>query len=200
MSGRTRLTAPVALALAAVLGLGGTAAALVWRLSAAPSPAQAAVPPATPPTRVAATPAQAVPPSAQDGSPPARTASPPARAAAGPAFDRPVIPADRLADRAGIRLVRVSASGAGGLLDVRYQVVDPGRAQAVHQESTPPLVVDEASGLVIRQLYMGHAHTGELKPAVTYYLVFENSGNWVRPGSKVTVLLGDAQVRHVTVS
>ncbi len=130
---------------------------------------------------------------------PARGAAP-ARVAVTPAFDRPVIPAALLADRAGIRLVRVSASGDGGLLDVRYQVVDPGKAQAVHEARTPPLLVDEASGLVIRQLYMGHAHTGELKPAVTYYLVFENSGNWVRPGSKVTVLLGDAQVRHVTVS
>ncbi|MEV8631727.1 hypothetical protein AB0395_08725 [Streptosporangium sp. NPDC051023] len=177
MSRWARLRAPVALGLAAVVGIGGTAVAFAMRPSAAS-------PPATRPAREVASPA-------------AEAAVP---STAGPAFDRPVIPAGLLADRAGIRLVRVSASGAGGLLDVRFQVVDPGKAQAVHQARTPPLVVDEDSGLVIRQLYMGHAHTGELKPAVTYYLVFENSGNWVRPGSKVTVLLGDAQVRHVTVS
>ncbi|MER7132771.1 hypothetical protein [Streptosporangium saharense] len=171
----------VALALAAAVGLGGTAAALVWRLS-------------TP--LASAAPARAVPASAPKSPPGPDTGPPPG----GPAFDRPVVPVDRLADRAGIRLVRVTASGAGGLLDVRFQVVDPDRAQAVHHADTPPLVVDEATGLVVRQLYMGHAHTGELKPAVSYYLVFENSGNWVQPGSKVTVLLGDAQVQHVTVS
>ncbi|MFF4417893.1 hypothetical protein ACFYY8_35660 [Streptosporangium sp. NPDC001559] len=180
MSPRTR----VALVLAATVGLGGTAAALVWRLSTPLAPVTSAAP------------VQAVSAPASESPRGPDTRPPPG----GPAFDRPVVPADRLADRAGIRLVRVSASGAGGLLDVRFQVVDPGRAQAVHHADTPPLVVDEATGLVVEQLYMGHAHTGELKPAVTYYLVFENSGNWVRPGSKVTVLLGDAQVRHVTVS
>jgi hypothetical protein len=46
---------------------------------------------------------------------------------------------------------------------------------------------------------MGHAHQGQLKPAVSYYLVFENTGDWVHRGSQVTVLLGDAEVEHVVV-
>ncbi|WP_380112559.1 hypothetical protein [Dactylosporangium cerinum] len=44
---------------------------------------------------------------------------------------------------------------------------------------------------------MNHAHSGPMKPAVTYYLVFENPGGWVRQETVVTVLLGDAQVEHV---
>jgi len=35
---------------------------------------------------------------------------------------------------------------------------------------------------------------------VSYYLVFENPRNWVHRGSRVTVLLGDAQVEHVVVA
>jgi len=70
---------------------------------------------------------------------------------------------------------------------------------AVHESQTPPAIIDERTGLVLNRLLMGHAHQGELKPAVSYYLVFENTGNWVRRGSKVTVLLGDAQVEHVVV-
>jgi len=46
---------------------------------------------------------------------------------------------------------------------------------------------------------MDHAHKGELKAAVTYYLIFENTANWVHGGSKVSVLLGDALVEHVVV-
>ncbi|WP_248958800.1 hypothetical protein [Sphaerisporangium perillae] len=123
-----------------------------------------------------------------------------APAQAKPVLDRPVVAADELPNRAGIRLVRVSVSGAGGLVDLRYQVLDPDKAQAVHEAATPPVLIDEASGVVVKDLYMGHAHTGTYKPAVTYYLVFENPGNWVRRGSEVTVLLGDAQVEHVQVS
>jgi len=104
-----------------------------------------------------------------------------------------------LAERSGVRLVQVAVTGGGGLLDVRYQVVDPNKAVTVHENQTPPALIDERTGLVLDRLLMGHAHKGELKPAVTYYLVFENTGNWVRRGSKVSVLLGDAQVENVVV-
>jgi hypothetical protein len=116
-----------------------------------------------------------------------------------PEWQRPSVSASGLAERSGVRLVRVAVTGGGGLLDLRYQVVDPNKAVAVHEDQTPPAIIDERTGLVIDRLLMGHAHHGELKPAVSYYLVFENTGNWVRRGSKVTVLLGDAQVEHVVV-
>jgi hypothetical protein len=116
-----------------------------------------------------------------------------------PEWRRPSVSASGLAERSGVRLVRVAVTGGGGLLDVRYQVVDPNKAVTVHEDQTPPAIIDERTGLVLDRLLMGHAHKGELKPAVTYYLVFENTGNWVRRGSKITVLLGDAQVEHVVV-
>jgi hypothetical protein len=115
------------------------------------------------------------------------------------AWQRASTTRDGLVDASGIRLVRVSVSGDGGLLDLRYQVVDPNRAAAVHDAATPPAIVDEKSGLVLNSLLMGHAHEGELKAAVTYYLIFENTGGWVHRGSSVTVLLGDVQVEHVVV-
>ena len=116
-----------------------------------------------------------------------------------PQWQRPSVSAAGLAERSGVRLVRVAVTGGGGLLDLRYQVVDPNKAVAVHEEQTPPAIIDERSGLVLNRLLMGHAHHGKLKPAVSYYLIFENTGNWVRRGSEVTVLLGDAQVEHVVV-
>jgi hypothetical protein len=116
-----------------------------------------------------------------------------------PEWQRPAVSASGLAERSGVRLIRVAVTGGGGLLDLRYQVVDPNKAVAVHEDQTPPAIIDERTGLVLNRLLMGHAHKGQLKPAVSYYLVFENTGNWVRRGSKVTVLLGDAQVEHVVV-
>jgi hypothetical protein len=116
-----------------------------------------------------------------------------------PAWQRPTVSESGLAERSGVRLVRVAVTGGGGLLDLRYQVVDPNKAAAVHEARTPPAIIDEHTGLVLNRLLMGHAHHGQLKPAVSYYLIFENTGNWVRRGSEVTVLLGDAQVEHVVV-
>ena len=121
------------------------------------------------------------------------TAEPPAQ------WRRPSVSAPGLAERSGVRLIRVAVTGGGGLLDLRYQVVDPNKAVAVHEAQTPPAIIDERTGLVLNRLLMGHAHHGQLKPAVSYYLIFENTGNWVRRGSEVTVLLGDAQVEHVVV-
>ena len=119
--------------------------------------------------------------------------SPPAK------WQRPSVSASGLAERSGVRLVRVAVTGGGGLLDLRYQVVEPNKAVTVHEVQTPPAIIDESTGLVLNRLLMGHAHQGQLKPAVSYYLVFENTGNWVHRGSQVTVLLGDAQVEHVVV-
>jgi hypothetical protein len=120
-------------------------------------------------------------------------------AAAPPQWQRPAMSASGLAERSGVRLIRVAVTGGGGLLDLRYQVVDPSKAVTVHEAQTPPAIIDERTGLVLNRLLMGHAHHGQLKPAVSYYLIFENTGNWVRRGSEVTVLLGDAQVEHVVV-
>jgi hypothetical protein len=114
-------------------------------------------------------------------------------------WKRPVVSAAGLAARSGVKITQVAVTGAGGLIDLRYQVVDPDAANALHDPATPPAVVDERTGLVVHELLMSHSHTGPFKAGVTYYLVFNNPGNWVHRGSKVVVLLGNAQVEDVVV-
>jgi len=114
-------------------------------------------------------------------------------------WQRPSVSADDLVDRVGVKLTQVAVTGGGGLLDLRFQVVDPQKALAVHEARTPPAIIHEETGLVVNQLLMDHQMRGALKPAVTYYMVFESPANWVQRGNKVTVLLGNAQVEHVVV-
>jgi hypothetical protein len=119
---------------------------------------------------------------------------------AGVAWQRPVTGAAGLAERSGVKLTQVAVTGAGGLVDLRYQVLDPDKANSLHAKQTPPALVEERTGLVVNQLLMSHGvHKGPLKAGVTYYLVFNNPVNWVRRGSMVTVLLGNAQDEHVEV-
>jgi ribosome biogenesis SPOUT family RNA methylase Rps3 len=106
-----------------------------------------------------------------------------------PAFER----------RIGVRIVRVAVSGGGGLVDLRYQVLDPDAAASIHDAATPPQLVDEPTGVLVGGLLMDHSHKGRMNAAQTYYLVFDNPGSLVRRGSRVTVQLGAARVAHVPV-
>lgn len=126
-------------------------------------------------------------------------ASQPSQGKAPASWQRPVVSSDGLVDNSGVRLVQVAVTGGGGLIDLRYQVVDPDKAAAVHGTDTPPLLIEKTTGLIVDQLLMGHSHTGQYQAGVTYYLIFENPGNLVQPGSKVSILLGNSEVDDVTV-
>lgn len=121
-----------------------------------------------------------------------------AATAASKPLPKPVTAAEML-DKIGARVVRVTGSGAGGLLDVRYQIVDADKAAPIHDAKYPPALVDEHSGQVIGRLLMGHAHTGKFKAGVTYYVAFENPGGLVKRGDPVSVVLGPVRLQHVRV-
>ena len=130
----------------------------------------------------------------------ARGSGPAAPSPVPAAWARPVVAAADLGQASGVLITRVAVTGDGGLVDLRFRVVDPDRANALHDAGTPSALVDERTGLVVHDLLMNHAHTGAYRAGVTYYLVFTNPGNWVHRGGRVTVLLGDAQVEHVAVA
>jgi hypothetical protein len=104
-----------------------------------------------------------------------------------------------LTERSGVRDVRVRVTGGGGLLDVRYEVVDPGKAALLHDPETPPAIVYEPTGTPIEGLLMGHLPHGSSKPGVSAFMIFVNPGNIVRRGDEVTVVLGPARLPHVSV-
>jgi hypothetical protein len=118
-------------------------------------------------------------------------------ARAAPAF--PLVSPAGLVERSGVRVVRVAVSGDGGLVDLRYRVLDSERAEAVHNPATPALLIDERTGGVINRPLMGHIHSGRPKVGLTYYLIYENPGHLLRRGERVTVQLGNARLAHVRV-
>jgi hypothetical protein len=109
----------------------------------------------------------------------------------------PVVSAAGLVERSGVRVIRVAVTGDGGLVDLRYQVVDAAKAQTVHD--LPPLLIDEGTGGVVMRPWMGHAHMNAPKQGIAYFVLFENSGDLLRSGSTVTVQLGDARIQHIRV-
>ena len=104
-----------------------------------------------------------------------------------------------LLDATGARVVRVTKAGDGGLIDVRYQIVDSDKAAALHSVKRPPALVDEHSGMVISRLLMGHAHAGTFHNGEVYFFEFEDPAGLVQPGDPVSVVLGPVRLMHVKV-
>jgi hypothetical protein len=110
----------------------------------------------------------------------------------------PLVSAAGLEARSGVRILGLTLAGDGGLLDLRYQVVDAQKAVSVH-DGPPPMLVEESTNAAIAQLLMGHQHSSAPKVGLSYYLVFLNEGSILHIGSRVSVQLGDARVAHVVV-
>lgn len=99
----------------------------------------------------------------------------------------------------GIELVRIAVSAGGGMLDLRYRIVDPDKAAVVHDKKRPPAIIDEATGQSASQPWMPHHGGGDPKFAVTYYELIYNPGGGIKRGDRVTLVIGDTRLTHVVV-
>lgn len=102
------------------------------------------------------------------------------------------------AEETGIRIVRVAIIAGGGIIDLQYQVVDPDKAVIVHDDEYPPGIIIETTGQIINTPYHDHSEF-EAHTAVTYHELIMNPGGVLRPGTEITVLIGEAQLEHVMV-
>jgi hypothetical protein len=114
-----------------------------------------------------------------------------------PAADGSAAASLRFERETGIRVVRVALTAGDGLVDLRYQVIDPDRADVVHTE--PPLLRDERTGAVVGTPFMGHSRMGEPKAGYSYPLLLVNEQGSIERGSSVSVLIGDSILEHVVV-
>lgn len=97
----------------------------------------------------------------------------------------------------GVHVVRVAVTGGGGLVDLRYEVVDAGKAQ--HLQHVPPTLVDAGSGEVIDTYLMDHAHSAPAEAGHTYPLIFVNERGLVERGGEVAVVIGGTRLEQVAV-
>ncbi len=102
-------------------------------------------------------------------------------------------------ERTGVRPVHVAVTGGGGLIDLRYQVVDPDKAAALHDPERPPGIVDSATGKLLDVPLMQHGHTGSMRAGGTYYTLLLNLGGRVHQGEEVAIAMGDSRLEHVRV-
>ena len=111
--------------------------------------------------------------------------------------------ADSLRDRWGIKVERASLSAGGYMVDFRYRVLDAQKAAPILDRSIKPYMVDQATGakfIVPDPPKVGQLRSGGvIREGAVYYIFFANPAKYVKSGNKITVVVGDFQVRDVVV-
>lgn len=87
----------------------------------------------------------------------------------------------------GVRPIRVALTGGGGLVDLRYQVVDPDKALAAHDPKRPPALIDGGSATRVDRPWMGHGHSGNFRAGGVYFVLLINPGGRLERGSTVAL-------------
>jgi hypothetical protein len=120
-----------------------------------------------------------------------------ARTRAAEAADARVVDATALEDEFGIRVTLVAVTADGGLVDLRFTVLDRTKAEHVmHDATTMPALYVERSG---RLLTASHplAHKVTVLDGATYFLLYANSGGAIQGGTPVSVVIDDQRTTPI---
>ncbi len=103
----------------------------------------------------------------------------------------------------GIDVVDVRRVASGEMLVFRYIVLDPEKSKPLNEVRNAAYLVDEKSGVHLKVPQM--EKVGSLRTTVSpkagrmYWMVFANTGAFVKTGSLVDVVVGDVHVNGLTV-
>jgi hypothetical protein len=98
----------------------------------------------------------------------------------------------------GIRISQIGVTADGGILDMRFVVLDPEKAhQLGHGGVKMSLIVEDGNRLLDSEAMAPHG--GGLRAGSTYFALFRNDGGLLRSGSQVTVVVGRLRLQHLTV-
>ena len=102
----------------------------------------------------------------------------------------------------GIKELGIRLSAAGYMLDFRYKVLDPEKASLLLQRQAKAYLIDQTTGkkLGVPRTKLGPMRQTSVKPIADreYFILFSNPGV-VKPGSKVTVVIGDFRIENLIV-
>jgi hypothetical protein len=100
----------------------------------------------------------------------------------------------------GLEVVRVVVSGDGGILDLRYRVVNEKLANSHKNHQAVPAIIDSVTGRALTTQWMGHAHpVDSFTPDRNYWMLFLNPDELVERGDNVAIRLGHARLTGLRV-
>ena len=109
-----------------------------------------------------------------------------------------VPPSPAVEDRFGVRFTSVVLTGAGGVLQLRYQVLDTSKSAALHEQGTFPYLSSGTTTLDTPAM-AGHVHAKDTPPGQTGTILLTNTGHVVGRGGLVTIHIGHMTIAPVVV-
>jgi hypothetical protein len=103
----------------------------------------------------------------------------------------------------GIDDIHVRSTASGSLIRFSYRVVDADKADILNNKKATPYLLDEKNGLALQVPTM--EQVGQLRQVATpengreYWMAFSNKGRSVKPGSRVTVIIGRLRIDGLVV-
>ncbi|MCJ7711328.1 MAG: hypothetical protein MUQ32_10940 [Chloroflexi bacterium] len=108
-----------------------------------------------------------------------------------------VVSAADMESEYGVRVNLVAVTAAGGLVDVRFTVVDKDKAEHIfHDAASMPDLLVEASGAVL-SAPKPMAHKLVLLDGATYFILFPNSGGVIQAGTGVSVVVDGIRLEPI---
>ena len=103
----------------------------------------------------------------------------------------------------GILPLSIQLTAAGQLVDYRYLVIDPAKAKAIMKQGENAYLIDQASGtrLSVSRTKSGPPSQTRIKPIAgkIYPILFTNTANVIKKGSKVTLVIGELRLEDIVV-
>jgi len=103
----------------------------------------------------------------------------------------------------GVRIVGIRRIANGHMLDFRYKVIEPAKAEKLLAPGITAYLVHEPTGL---KLPVPETKFGKLRQTARkadankqYTVVFANHGAFIKHGEKVSVVIGDFKAEHLMV-
>ncbi len=87
------------------------------------------------------------------------------------------------------------------MIQIRYQVLDSDKTEAIHGTELAPIVIDSHGTKYAEPGMAGHSHVGKTQAAgTTDYILLANAMSGVKAGSMVTIKVGDLELHNVPVA
>ena len=105
--------------------------------------------------------------------------------------------------RWGVDGMQVHQTNAGNLIRFSYRVVDTSKATVLMDKVAAPLMISPKASVALQVPVMDKVgalrQSTELETGKTYWMVFSNKGNLVKPGDHVSVVVGKFRVDGLVV-
>jgi len=102
-----------------------------------------------------------------------------------------------LEEKSGLRVTLIAVTAVGGMVDFRFKVMDVEKARKILQDGKLLPYLTVAGSNISLNPAPETLQDLKLENDLVYYILYSNTGNLVKPGTPVSVVIGDWQLEPI---